>query len=63
MPKEDVRYSVYQEYGVGNMGIRTTIETLKKANAAKKTGKAHGAYEGGMGLRVQLILWWMREVR
>ena len=43
--KED-GYGVYRDYGVGNFGMGTTIEILKKASKARKMGKVHGAYEG-----------------
>ena len=39
-------YKVYKDYGVGNFSIGTTIEILRRANAARKMGKVHGAYEG-----------------
>lgn len=39
-------YKVYRDYGVGNMGIGTTIEVLRKAGVARRGGKVHGAYEG-----------------
>ncbi len=46
VPKEDGRYKLYDSFGVGKMGIGTTIEILRRAGAAKKVGKVHGAYEG-----------------
>ena len=46
VPKEDGHYKVYDDYSVGNMGIGTTIEILRRAGIAKKAGKTHGEYEG-----------------
>jgi peroxiredoxin len=46
VPREDGRYKLYDTYGVGKMGIGTTIEILKRAGTAKKMDKVHGAYEG-----------------
>jgi len=43
---KDGDYGVYREYGVGNFGIGTTIEILRRASKARKMGKVHGAYEG-----------------
>jgi len=43
--KED-DYGVYRDYGVGNFGMGTTIEILRRASKARKIGKVHGAYEG-----------------
>ena len=43
---KDDGYKVYRDYGVGNMGIGTTIDILRRASAARKRGKVHGAYEG-----------------
>ncbi len=37
---------MYDDYSVGNMGIGTTIEILRRAGIAKKAGKIHGEYEG-----------------
>lgn len=46
VPKTDDGYKVYNDYGVGNMGLGTTIEILRRAGEAKKAGKLHGDYEG-----------------
>ena len=46
VPKTDGRYKVYDDYGVGNMGLGTTVEILRRAGEAGKAGKVHGAYEG-----------------
>ena len=45
VPKE-TGYEIYKLYGVGNMGLSTTVEVLRKAGAARKAGKVHGDYEG-----------------
>ena len=42
----DEGYKVYKDYSVGNLGIGSTIEILRKAGKARKLGKVHGAYEG-----------------
>lgn len=46
VPKVGNGYKVYDDYGVGNMGLGTTIEILRKAGEAKKLGKVHGDNEG-----------------
>ena len=46
VPKTGGRYKVYDDYGVGNMGLGTTVGILKRVGEAKKAGKVHGAYEG-----------------
>lgn len=57
VPKEDGKYRLYDAYGVGRMGIGTTVEILRRANTAKKLDKVHGAYEGSR-LRAPLISLW-----
>jgi peroxiredoxin len=46
VPKVDDRYKVYDDYGVGNMGLGTTVEILRRSGEAKKAGMVHGDYEG-----------------
>jgi len=46
VPKVGDGYKVYNDYNVGNMGLGTTVEILRRAGEAKKLGKLHGDYEG-----------------
>ena len=46
VPEEDGRYRVYDDYGVGSIGLRTGAKLLMRAREARRAGKTHGEYEG-----------------
>ena len=46
VPEEDGRYRVYDDYGVGSIGLGTAAKLLMRAREARKAGKVHGEYEG-----------------
>ena len=46
VPEKNGRYSVYDDYGVGNMGLGTLARMLVRARLARSKGKTHGSYEG-----------------
>jgi peroxiredoxin len=46
VPEENGRYRVYDDYGVGNIGLGTGLKLLMRAREARKAGIVHGEYEG-----------------
>jgi peroxiredoxin Q/BCP len=48
IPAENIngRYPLYDDYGVGRIGLTTMPGLLRRAREARKAGKVHGPYEG-----------------
>ncbi len=46
VPEEDGRYRVYDDYGVGSIGLGTGAKLLIRARKARKAGRVHGEHEG-----------------
>jgi len=46
VPEKNGRYRVYDDYGVGNLGLGTGLKLLMRAREARKAGMVHGEYEG-----------------
>lgn len=42
----DGRYPLYDDYGVGRIGLASMPDLLRRAREAMKAGKAHGPHEG-----------------
>ena len=46
VPEEDGRYRIYDDYGVGRIGLGTAVKLLIRVREARGAGKAHGEQEG-----------------